>query len=81
MLFVNNELHNENTKIVRFRDPEARLEEGIKRIRDPEARLEEGIKRIRDRFLENKEWMDGEGYNCREYLKFYRGGRGKLFSN
>jgi len=43
MLFANNELHNENTKIVRFRDPE--------------ARLEEGIKRIRDRFLENKEWM------------------------
>lgn len=67
MLFANNELHNENTKIVRFRDPE--------------ARLEEGIKRIRDRFLENKEWMDGEGHNCREYLKFYRGGRGKLFSN
>jgi len=45
MLFANNELHSENTKIVRFRDPE--------------ARLEEGIKRIRDRFLENKEWMDG----------------------
>ena len=66
MLFANNELHNENTKIVRFRDPE--------------ARLEEGIKRIRDRFLENKEWMDGEGYNCREYLKCYSGGKEGRFS-
>ncbi|MDN5343654.1 MAG: hypothetical protein PWP28_2534 [Oceanotoga sp.] len=43
MLFVNNELHNENTKIVRFRDPD--------------ARLEEGIKRITDWGFENKEWM------------------------
>ena len=44
MLFVNNELQNENTKIVKFIDPEARLEEGITKNNRPRARLEEGIK-------------------------------------